>query len=244
MNERMEEVNRGEWGAFCLTPTALRINQMLKLVAHLGDIGTIVGPPGIGKTTTLKVYAEAHEDAHYCVMSPARASMSAVLGLICGAFGIWPAHGRASTHELIVNWVESRGNQLLIVDEAQHLNDRNLDELRCLHDESGLALVFTGNQTLNSRFNNTVEASFAQFTSRIGPRLELRGSDPGDIVALARHEGIADDETLDWLKSRSTRNLGLRRIADLITLARADAGQRAINLRHLKHAATMLGDSK
>ena len=130
---------------------------------------------------------------------------------------------------------------VLLIDEAQHLNDRCLDELRCIHDQTRVSLILAGNESLRSRFNTTRTASFAQLTSRIGPRLELKATAAADIDALASHYGITDQDARLWLKQRCTGHGGLRTMARLVKIAK-DAGDKGeLRLAHLKEAAGILG---
>ena len=177
--------------AFCRTPVAEAMLGVIELAQEMGLMGTIVGAPGLGKTTTLLWYAESRRGVAYCVMNPAQSSMSAMLSLVCEALGGGGGVGSGSAvlYEVACSTIDWNRVDVLLIDEAQHLNDRSLDVLRCLHDETGVVPIFAGNENLRSRFNNTLEAAFAQFTSRIGPKVELEMSTAGDIAALARHAG-------------------------------------------------------
>ena len=226
--------------AFCRTPAAADIMRVIEFAVELDCLGTVVGAPGVGKTTTLRTYADGNPGAVYCVMQPSRSSMAAMLSVVCEALDV-PASGRSDAlHGLICNTLRWKRVDVLLVDEAQHVNDRNLDVLRCIHDETGVPMVFAGNQTLRSRFNNAREASFAQFTSRIGPRAELEMATPADVAALARHAGVHQPKALAWLEERNTEAAGLREVATLLRCGRKIAGKGEIGLDHLQQASAML----
>lgn len=229
-----------ELPAFCRTPAAADILRVIEFAIELECLGTVVGAPGVGKTTTLRAYADGNPGAVYCVMNPAKSSMAAMLSLVCEALRV-PGAGRTDAlHGLVCNTLRWGRAEVLLIDEAQHVNDRNLDVLRCIHDETGVPMVFAGNQTLRSRFNNSREASFAQFTSRIGPRAELEMATPADVAALARHAGVHQPKALAWLEDRNTETAGLREVATLLRCGRRIAGKGDIGLDHLEQAAGML----
>ena len=102
-------------------------------------------------------------------------------------------------------------------------------------------LVFSGNETLRSRFNNTRAAGFAQFTSRIGPRIDLKQSTAADVAALALHGGAREPQAIAYLEKRTRGGAGLRQVANFLNLGRAMAGDGAIRVTHLKQAASVLG---
>lgn len=226
--------------AYCRTPAATDILRVIEYAIELGCIGTVVGAPGVGKTTALRAYAETRKGAVYCVMNPANSSMPSMLKLVCEALGA-PTPGHTNgLHRVVCSALGWNGVEVLLIDEAQHLDDRNLDELRCIHDESGVAMVFAGNESLRSRFNKSQAASFAQFTSRVGPRVDLEMSTAADVAALARYAGAHDPKAIAYLERWNGGTAGLRHVATLLRLGRGIAGDGDIRLAHLKQAAELL----
>ena len=227
---------------FCRTPSAADMLQVVEVACDLPSLGTIVGVPGVGKTTTLLWYAGNDPRVLYCVMNPAQSSMSRMLLRVAGAFGTPPVStGSARLYDWICTVIECQGPRVLLIDEAQHLDDRGLDALRCIHDETRLPIIFAGNRSLRSRVTVTREAAFAQFASRIGPTLELDAATESDVTALAAHSGIVDPKAVSWIKERCVGLAGLRIVARLMTLARDSVGPGEIRLSHLKDAAAVLG---
>ena len=234
-------VNEEEPPAFCRTPAADAMLNVIALAQEMHLMGAIVGAPGVGKTTTLRWYAENERGVAYCVMNPAHASsMSAMLALVCDALCSAFGSGSAKLYEIACTAIEWNRVRVLLVDEAQHLNDRCLDVLRCLHDETGVALVFGGNESLRNRFNNTQLAAFAQFTSRLGPRVELDMPTTADVAALARHAGCHHPKAIAHLERYVAGTSGLRKVAALLKAARKIAGDRDIGQSHLRLAASGL----
>ncbi len=228
---------------FCETPAATDMLRVIGLARKVKCIGAIIGAPGVGKTTTLQHYRAANADARYCVMGATHSSMSAVLAHACKALGVAPARSCAEMHEIICNALRWGHVAVLLVDEAQHLTDRSLDALRCIHDESGVPIVFAGNHSLRSRFNDDAESAFAQLTSRIGARRDLKGTSAADVAALAGHAGVGETKAVTWLQKRCTGSAGLRMAARLLAAGREIAGDGDIRLAHLRDAAIVLGGS-
>ncbi len=237
-----ETVNGGGGRDFYEIPTARRILDLISICKECGYIGLLVGNPGVGKTTALKHFADKDDDAYYCAMAPALRSMSGVLMEVCRVMGTMPARTVSETHEILCHLAEWNGaKKALLIDEAQHLHNQIIDELRCIHDQSGMAMVFCGNAEFHTRFNKARAAAFAQFTSRIGMRLEIWEPSDDDIIAIRDHHGIDGDGEHAFLHMHAKTSGGLRTVTRLIGVGRALAGPgNPLQLEHLKAAAGML----
>ena len=226
---------------FCDTPTAEDIRRLIDFARTSTSLGSIVTTPGVGKTMALQRYAETEAGARYCVMDPTVRSMSAMFARVCEAVSATPAKVCADTFEIVCNAIRWNGVSVLLIDEAQHLDDRCLDALRSAHDRTGCPIVFAGNYSLRERVNDDGRSAFAQLTSRIGVRIERDGPKTGDVEAVARHRGIRDPKALAWLDRRCQGVSGLRLPSYLLHIARRLAGVGEIKLSHLQDAALVLG---
>ena len=229
----------------CSTPAFERMNDIIQMAVKLGSLGSIIAAPGVGKTTALRHHATTNPAARYCVMAPSTKSMSAMMALVCETLEALPARSSADTHQIICRAIGWLAVKVLLVDEAQHLSDRCLDELRCIHDETGLPVVFAGNHSLRTRFADGKESAFAQLTSRIGPRFEQKATSPADVKALAEHCGITDPKAVSWLAGRCAGVGGMRVAKHLLEvsndLVKAPGD---IRLETLQDAAAVLGARK
>lgn len=226
---------------FCLTPSSEEMIETVDMAIRLESLGAIIAPPGAGKTTTLKHYAETRAGARYCVMSPTTKSMSAMLELVSNALHGWAFRGNLTMVTAISDKMRHPRFRVLLVDEAQHLPDNCLDELRHIYDETETSIVFAGNYSLHQRVKVNSESAFAQFASRIGASLHLKTVSAADVAALAAWHGITDAGAAAWLKTNCAGATGgLRRVSYLLAAARGMDGGR-IGLAELKTAADALG---
>ena len=245
MPEVLNLIGNDERPTVCETQVAGDIWRTIELTQKLGCIGSVVGEPGVGKTTAARAYAERERRARYCVMDPVHDTMNAMLSLVCNAICRWSSPCRTlELHEVICNSVRDDRVKVLLVDEAQHVNARNLDVLRGIHDKTRVPLVLLGNASLGSRFNTARAAAFKQLTSRIGPKLHIKASTEADLHAFARHAGTQEPKAITFLEKWAAGTSGLRQAALLLRLGREIAGEGDIKFAHLKQAARIMGEAR
>ncbi len=238
----MKEIERKprNFPKFVETPTACKIHAVLKYVSSLCDIAVIYGGAGVGKTCALEEYAENQPDCWIITMSPATASVAAALEEIALTIGLRGFPGRTSRlqREIIKRLKNSKG--ILIVDEAQHLFINTLESLRAIHDATEISLVLSGNESVYSRLTagSTRMAMFAQLFSRIGKRLHLSESLPGDGTALAKNFGLTGEKEIKFIEEIARNPGALRMVVKTLRLASVLAynNEGQINLKNIKRA--------
>jgi hypothetical protein len=244
MHQNTAKDGKERWTAkrdwFCLTTTARMILKTLDHCHTRADMGVVIGAAGVGKTTTLSYYADTEEWVYIATMSPATAALNKMLHTVGQAMHIW---GRSPPYADIVSGLRERRRRcLLIIDESQHLENRALDGLRSIRDESGCGLILAGNPSVVTRFGGNKEAMFAQFLSRIGMYCRLDRIFPEDCEALCDHHQVVGARARTILKRISNRPGGLRTIGNIINVARDDAGRgKPIELQHIQDAIAHLG---
>lgn len=207
-----------------------------------GDMGVICGGPGIGKTRTARHFQEQHGgDVWIATMTPASAALVPALEVVAEAVG---ARETLSGARRIATAIRShvRGaGKLLVIDESQHLAMSAIEELRQIHDATGIGIVFMGNEAAHARFANKVRAAnYAQISSRVGIKTMLTKPQPKDIAELCKAWGIDDEDALDQLETLASRPGALRGVVKVLRLAFA-AGATKITGDNLREPIAMLG---
>ena len=223
---------------YVATSTAARIQSALSFAQATHGLAVVYGGAGMGKTRSAQEYAASHSNAWLTTVTPASATLHAVLERIALAIGIKPSLTKGSAvveTEILERLKDSDG--LLIVDEAQHLRIRMLDQIRSIHDASETGLVLLGGDTLYSQLiGGYRDAYYAQIFSRISKRLHLRHPSAGDVVALADAMGVGGASERSLLKKIAVNPGALRGIVQTVRLASVLAGGGNIKADHIKQA--------
>lgn len=226
------------------TPTSGKVLDALAYAQIAGDIAVVYGGAGLGKTKASTAYQERNPCVWIATMTPATASIATALEEIADALRLPEATGGAARlQRAIVKRLRGTGG-LLIIDDAQNLSVAALDELRSLHDASGVGLALVGNETVYTRLTGGTRAAYLdRLYSRIGKRVRLVRSIKGDVDALADAWGVTERDTLALLADIAGKPGALRGVTKCLRLGAllaAGAGD-ALSVRHLRAAWTDLG---
>lgn len=237
------------------TPTGLAIQNILERCQYGPDMGLIIGTPGTGKTSAIRAYKEAQPQHVWIVaMSPTVSSLAQGLMHVCSALDEYPPRqGASAARNTIIDalrWDERDREhipylsppKLIVFDEAQHMGDLLIEEIRLIHDEVGIGIVLCGNSTLPTRFNGKSKvADFMQLTSRIGSRLSIPSPNDEDVAAVCANLSVTDRKMVAYLGERAKTGGGLRTVEKIVGLGIALAATENLALGHLTTAAKMLG---
>lgn len=232
------------------TPTAAKIRNTL-IWTQRGKMSAIMGHPGLGKTQTLERFKLETHNVVLVTASPTCSTVNAILEAVLEAFEMPP--GKRSANQLsgmVRRAFKARDNALLIVDEAQHLGERALEELRAIHDSTKIGLALCGNMEVTRNVEGNRTANFAQRFSRLSMRLMITQPDPKDVTMLLDAWVLDDGHARKLLTEIAMRPGGgaLRSMSQTLELAtllaRADqpeAGVHApVSYQHVRDAWAQL----
>ena len=179
-----------------------------------GDISLIYGDAGLGKTVSLKKYVSLHPDNIYIELKDCDKSTKGVCEKILFNIGK-ELHG---VDRLLVDTITdylTNNPRLIIIDEAQHLSIRALENLRAINDSTETGIVLCGNPTVYDRMHGRGQAHFAQLYSRIGIRRHIIEPDLEDITKIFLNYGL-DKESLLYLHKLALQRGGIRNCVRII----------------------------
>ncbi len=232
---------------FVETPSAARILAALRYAQVAGDIAVIYGGAGMSKTTSIREFARRSPNVWHATMTPASASVATCLEEIADAVGAAGVAGSAARlHRGICRRVTNTGG-LLAIDEAQHLSVAALDQIRSIHDATGVGIALVGNEAVYARMTGGNRAAYLdRLFSRIGKKVRLLRPTAEDVRALIACWGIDDAQCAPALHDIASRPGALRQLTKTLRLAsmHAAAEGRAICCTDVKTAWRELGGAE
>lgn len=208
---------------FVSTPTATRVLSALAYAQMASDITVCYGGAGLGKTSACKHYQATSPNVWIATMTPSTAGVVTALEEICDAMALSPGGGARKMTKAIIKRVRDT-HGLLVIDEAQHLSVAALDEIRGLHDATGIGIALVGNDGVFSRMAGGRNASqLDRLFSRVGKRLSLRQATETDIVTLIKAWNIDDEKCRTQLIEIARRPGALRTLMKILRLASMNA---------------------
>lgn len=188
------ERHRADRFAFVETDVARRIATAINLARDEGQIITITGNPGVGKTRALRLYAETRPGVVLATMSPDTSKPKPCVQEILLAMDREINMKSDANMRREIAWALRDYKRSLIIDECQDLTGAALEVLRRIHDDSGQGLVLAGQPTLHDHVK-----PFAQLTSRISLNFRIGALSRSDVALIIANFGVTDDDSIDLL---------------------------------------------
>ena len=203
---------------FVATPSAAAFIETLRFAQIMPEITVISGAAGIGKTTAAHRYQADNPNVWVATMDPTTAKVNGMLLEICDVMNVLE-RAPAKLARAIGRKIEGTGG-LLIVDEAQFLEVKALDQLRSFYDRHGVGIALMGNEDVYSRLTGEGKRStFAQLFSRIGMRISQSRPKPADMCRLIEAWSVTDKEEIRLLKTIAGKPGALRSMTKVLQLA-------------------------
>jgi len=229
--------------AFQQLPTSTRVLSALAYAQMAGDIAAIYGGAGLGKTSACLQYQTTNPNVWLVTMTESCGGLVSALQEISEALGLASQGGAREMSKRIAKRVRGT-NGLLLIDEAQHLGVSALEEIRQIHDATGIAVALVGNEGVFSRMAGGRGAErLDRLYSRVGKRLSLRQSTEADVIGLVKAWGVLDAKCHPTLVEVARRPGALRGMTKVLRLAamNASAEGRDVCCEDVRAAAAELG---
>lgn len=199
------------------THTVDEIEMAVSFAEAAGDISLIYGDAGLGKTVSLKEYVSSHDNVIYIELKDCDKSTKGVCEKILACIGK-EQHGVDRRLVDTITEYLTHTPKLLIIDEAQHLSIRALENLRAINDSTETGIVLCGNPTVYDRMHGRGQAHFAQLYSRIGIRRHIVEPALEDIVSIFEPYAL-DKESLLYLHKLALLRGGIRNCVKVLNIA-------------------------
>ncbi|MCW2605420.1 MAG: ATP-binding protein [Frankiales bacterium] len=212
------------------TPDFRRGQLVCRLATRLGTIGTLGGPSGAGKTTTVVAYLKEHGVVHVYVQLPQNARVRDVIARIWEALTGHPSgkmRQRDMENDLVLLLAD--GGTCVVADEVHNVGVVGMQALRYLHDRvvahrnrglgpdspeaGGFPLLLVGSNVAQAI------ASTEELDTRAGLGYEFEAVPKDRVVAVARqlHPVLAatSERTIEVLDNRYCKG-NLRRWSNIV----------------------------
>lgn len=199
------------------TQTLEDIIMAVSFAEEAGDISLIYGDAGLGKTVSLRQYTVTHPDAIYIELKDCDKSVKGVCEKILSCIGKLQRGTDRVLVDAITDYLAA-APKLIIIDEAQHLSIRTLENLRAINDVTESGIVLCGNPTVYDRMHGRGQAHFAQLYSRIGIRRHIVEPALEDIASIFKSYGL-DQESLLYLHQLALMRGGIRNCVKILNIA-------------------------
>lgn len=231
------------------TPTSIRIIGALEFARVTPTIAIIFGGAGVSKTLTALRYVDNRHSAgknrvYYVCAARWIRSPTAILQEIGTAIDPYLAASAYRNDSLARGILGKLGfGDLLIIDEAQHLDADALDGIRYFHDEGGIGIVYQGNTDVYTRISRKGRrAAFAQLHSRVGMRLHIPTPQEGDADAVLEAWRVSGRNERRYAQQIASLPGGLRTLTQVLRQARivARGMKRPVDQNVMRAAAESL----
>lgn len=222
------------------TPTSIELINML----HWAQRGKMVSMPlgsGIGKSMAAAHFATLYPNIYFVSIPPSCGSPGPMQIRILAALGVKNASGTPyALSRLICERLAALHRPVLIIDEAQELTVKALEEIRSWYDEIKVGIALLGDQRLSALINNgTGKCDLPQLRSRLRQMPARMQPYAQDVVALSGAWNIHDKRMITEV-GRIAQKPGALRLATQVleTAAMLASGREALlDLGILQEAA-------
>lgn len=205
---------------FVETPSGKSIVAALTYAQMAGDLVVIYGGAGVGKSSSISHYSQNNPNVWIMESTPTNGTVGGFLRGLISTLGLRSPKGHADSLEMVIRDRLSETGGLLVIDEAQFLNERALEAARRLAELSGIGLALSGNETVYAQLTGRNRAAeFAQLFSRIGKRVCLSRPTAGDVEAIADAWGIEGKPERNLVAEIAGKPGALRGVTKTLRLA-------------------------
>lgn len=223
---------------FISTPSSTKLFDALMYAQQAPSMIVATMGAGMGKTTTCNHFIKVRPHAYIGTMRPQTRSVHGLMIELARILGV-TQNNPAKLDTAIGEKLKRNGrNTLLILDEAQNLEDMAVDQLRYFLDAYKCGIALIGNEETYKRFAGVNRS--AQLSRRIGMRLKQLQPTREDITAILNGWKIEDNDCRALLSAIGNKEGALGQMTETIKLASmlAAGKNETMGAKHIKAAWT------
>lgn len=212
------------------TPTSKNVWAALRYAQTTPTIAMVHGGAGLGKTLTAQAYLDEYAASKQLggfpsskptvYMVTAHSGMSTVTSALCAINEAMGYSGDAYRNDAMTRQILARLNRgdLLIVDEAQDLDVKALNQIRHFHDVGGIGIAYLGNDEIQTRIDGRGrQAAFlGPLSSRVGMRLPIPHPTEEDVAAVLKAWNVHGKNEYEYSIGIGMSRIGLRGLTQVL----------------------------
>jgi DNA transposition AAA+ family ATPase len=203
------------------------------------DLVMITIAAGMGKTAACEHFARTRPHVYHATMYESAASVHGMLTELAAQLEVQQNNPAKLARAIGAKLARTGSGTLLIVDEAQHLNDAAVNQLRYFCDIHKCGVAIVGNEEVYRRFKDKTEGrSYAQIKRRIGKTLRRPAPYVADVKAYIASWSVTDLDCVKFLLGVGMKDGALGQIektAKMATMIAIGDGE-PLSLKHLQAA--------
>lgn len=213
---------------YCNTSHTAGVLAVCNLVHESGVIGLVHGSSGYGKTMALEMYANQNQQT-LMITAYNGITSGAMLMDVVDLLGLKPNisgdRKRRKNYygnqgylvKMIVDELKGK-DILLIVDEAHHLQIKQFDQIRYIHDVAKIPVIYAGNDEIIERMVGKQQLDYDQIYSRV-PIVKYIDNDviKSDVVEIVEKTGVkTDDKIIKFLVKKANERGHYRKMINIL----------------------------
>jgi hypothetical protein len=239
------------------TPTSTTVWGALNYAQTTPTIAMVHGGAGTGKTLTAQKYlaekATGKQLGGFPSTKPnvymvrAHSGMGTITSALCAINEAMGYSGDAYRNDAMTRQILAKLNpgDLLIIDEAQNLDVKALNQIRHFLDVGRIGIAYLGNDEIQTRIDGRGrQAAFlGPLSSRVGFRLHIPHPTKEDVAAILSAWNVHGQKEHDYALSIGMSRVGLRGLSNVLRQGAEISTVMGVvlDLRVMRTAAANLG---
>jgi len=231
--EAREKLTETDVNDFAKTQISMTIWGLLDYIRKRRAVSMIYGDSGVGKTKSVVEWAKDKSDVILLTARPTLSTTKEIMKSLAEELKTKTTGTQGDIARGVIKKLKGT-DKMIIVDEAQQLTIKAIDELRSLNDdlETRTTVVLVGNHPLYEKINKKEEDELVLLKNRMSVPLEVTTKQV-TLEDIRKIFTTGDEEVLEILHKVSRTEEGIRGAVEFYTDAVHHVGGKIVDKKTL-----------